>query len=136
MSEKSKAELLKEKLTIKHQSGLKDASEETIKNAFDFGEDYKKFLDDAKTEREANEVSISFAKENGFVPFVMGETYKAGDRVYFNNRGKAVAFAVIGKEKVENGTNITAAHIDSPRLDLKPNPLYEEIDMALFKTHY
>ncbi len=136
MSEKSKAELLKEKLTIKHQSGLKDASEETIKNAFDFCEDYKKFLDDAKTEREANEVSLSFAKENGFVPFVMGETYKAGDRVYFNNRGKAVAFAVIGKEKVENGTNITAAHIDSPRLDLKPNPLYEEIDMALFKTHY
>ena len=136
MSEKSKAELLKEKLALKRQSGLKDASEETLEKAFVFCEDYKKFLDDAKTEREANEASIIIAEQNGFVPFETGKSYKAGDRVYFNNRNKAVAFAVIGKEAVEKGTNITAAHIDSPRLDLKPNPLYEEIDMALFKTHY
>ncbi len=136
MSEKSKAELLKEKLTLKRQSGLKDASDETIEKAYAFCEDYKKFLDDAKTEREANEVSIEFAEKCGFLPFETGKSYKAGDRVYFNNRGKAVAFAVIGKELVEKGTNITAAHIDSPRLDLKPNPLYEDIDMALFKTHY
>ena len=136
MSEKSKAELLKEKLALKRQSGLKDASEETLEKAFAFCEDYKKFLDDAKTEREANEASIIIAEQNGFVPFETGKSYKAGDRVYFNNRNKAVAFAVIGKEAVEKGTNITAAHIDSPRLDLKPNPLYEEIDMALFKTHY
>lgn len=136
MSEKSKAELLKEKLMLNRKSGLIDASNETIKKAYDFCEDYKKFLDDAKTEREANEVSIKLAEKNGFVPFEIGKEYNAGDKVYFNNRGKAVAFAVIGKEKVENGVNITAAHIDSPRLDLKPNPLYEEIDMALFKTHY
>ncbi len=136
MSEKSKAELLKEKLALKHKNGLNDAGEETIEKAFSFCEDYKKFLDDAKTEREANEVSIAFAKNYGFVPFEIGKTYKAGDRVYFNNRNKAVAFAVIGKDAVQTGTNITAAHIDSPRLDLKPNPLYEEIDMALFKTHY
>ena len=136
MSEKSKAELLKEKLALKHKNGLNDASDETIEKAFAFCEDYKKFLDDAKTEREANEVSIAYAKKCGFVPFQIGKTYKAGDRVYFNNRNKAVAFAVIGKEAVETGTNITAAHIDSPRLDLKPNPLYQEIDMALFKTHY
>lgn len=136
MSEKSKAALLKEKLCLTKKSGLLDASDETIKKAFDFCEDYKKFLDDGKTEREANEAAIKIAQENGFVPFELTKTYKAGDRVYFDNRGKAVAFAVIGKEPVEKGVNITAAHIDSPRLDLKPNPLYEEIDMALFKTHY
>ncbi len=136
MSEKSKAELLKEKLSLKRQSALKDATEETINEAFAFCEDYKKFLDNAKTEREANEVSIAIAEKCGFVPFEQGKTYNAGDKVYFNNRSKAVAFAVIGKEKVEKGTNITAAHIDSPRLDLKPNPLYEDVDMALFKTHY
>ena len=136
MSEKSKAELLKEKLMIDHKSALHSADNETVKKAFDFAEDYKKFLDDAKTEREAAEVSIALAEQNGFVAFQEGKSYKAGDRVYFNNRGKAVAFAVIGKESVDKGVNITAAHIDAPRLDLKPNPLYEEIDMALFKTHY
>ncbi len=136
MSEKSKSELLKEKLMINRKSALADADEKTVAEAFAFCEDYKKFLDDAKTEREATEVSVALAEKNGFVPFEKGKEYKAGDKVYFNNRSKAVAFAVIGKEKVENGVNITAAHIDSPRLDLKPNPLYEEIDMALFKTHY
>lgn len=136
MSEKSKAEILKEKLALKRRSGLGDASQETIEKAYDFCEDYKKFLDDAKTEREANEVSIAIAEKYGFVPFEHGKNYKAGDRIYFNNRSKAVAFAVIGNEEIEKGVNITAAHIDSPRLDLKPNPLYEEIDMALFKTHY
>ncbi len=136
MSEKSKAELLKEKLMIDRKSALHSADDETVKKAFDFAEDYKKFLDDAKTEREAAEVSIALAEKNGFVAFREGKTYKAGDRVYFNNRGKAVAFAVIGNESVDKGVNITAAHIDAPRLDLKPNPLYEEIDMALFKTHY
>ena len=136
MSEKSKAELLKEKLMIERKSALHSADDETIKKAFAFAEDYKKFLDDAKTEREAAEVSIALAEKNGFVEFEEGKSYKAGDRVYFNNRGKAVAFAVIGKESVDKGVNITAAHIDAPRLDLKPNPLYEEIDMALFKTHY
>lgn len=136
MSEKSKAELLKEKLMINRKSALADADEKTVEKAFAFCEDYKKFLDAAKTEREAAETAVILAEQNGFVPFKEGEDYKAGDRVYFNNRGKAVAFAVIGKESVINGVNITAAHIDSPRLDLKPNPLYEEIDMALFKTHY
>lgn len=136
MSEKSKAELLKEKLMINRKNALADADEKTVEKAFAFCEDYKKFLDAAKTEREAAETAVILAEQNGFVPFNEGKNYKAGDRVYFNNRGKAVAFAVIGKESVTNGVNITAAHIDSPRLDLKPNPLYEEIDMALFKTHY
>lgn len=136
MSEKSATALLKEKLCLNKKSALLSADEKTIESAFSFCDDYKKFLDGAKTEREANEISIALAKENGFVAFEQGKTYKAGDRVYFDNHGKAVAFAVIGEEDVEKGVNITAAHIDSPRLDLKPNPLYEEIDLALFKTHY
>lgn len=136
MADKSKAELLKEKLMINRKSGLLSAGDDTIEKAWSFCEDYKKFLDDGKTEREAAAVSIALAEKNGFVAFEYGKSYKAGERVYFNNRGKAVAFAVIGEETVENGVNITAAHIDSPRLDLKPNPLYEEADMALFKTHY
>ena len=76
------------------------------------------------------------AEKKGFKPFSRDNKYSAGDKVYFNNRGKTVAFAVIGKQDCERGFNITAAHIDSPRLDLKPNPVYEEIELALFKTHY
>lgn len=136
MSEKSAAALLKEKLFISKKSPLLKTEEETLKAAFDFCEGYKKFIDSAKTEREANEESIRLAKEKGFVPFEYGKTYKAGDKVYFDNRSKAVAFAVIGKENVEKGVNITAAHIDSPRLDIKQNPLYEDSDLALFKTCY
>ena len=90
----------------------------------------------AKTEREAVKTAIAMAKAKGFTEFVYGKQYNAGDKVYINNRGKTVAFAVIGKEPVENGVKITAAHIDSPRLDLKPNPLYEDLELALFKTHY
>ena len=101
-----------------------------------FCEDYKAFLDKAKTEREAAKAAMEMAKAAGFTEFEHGKKYSAGDRVFFNNRGKTVAFAVIGKQPVENGVNITAAHIDSPRLDLKPNPLYEDVDLALFKTHY
>ena len=136
MSEKSAATLLKEKLFISKKSPLLSVDDETVKKAFDFCEGYKDFIGTAKTEREANALAIALAKENGFVPFEYGKTYKAGDKVYFDNRSKAVAFAVIGKENIENGVNITAAHIDSPRLDLKQNPLYEDMDLALFKTCY
>ena len=136
MGEKSKASLLKEQLFVKRKSALYEADEKTVKDVFDFCEGYKKFLDDAKNEREANAVSIALAKEKGFVPFENGKTYKAGDKVYFDCHGKTVAFAVIGKDAVESGVNITAAHIDAPRLDLKPLPLYEDTDLALFKTHY
>lgn len=132
----SNAKELKKKLFFERKNGLKTADEKTVKEAFSFCEDYKKFLDNAKTEREAVASAVALAEANGFVPFEIGKKYKAGDRVYFNNRSKTVAFAVIGKESMESGVNITAAHVDSPRLDLKPNPLYEEIELALFKTHY
>lgn len=136
MSEKSKSEQLKEGLFYKRKNGRLISSEETLKNADEYCEGYKSFLNAAKTEREAVNTAVALAKEKGFTEFVYGKKYNAGDKVFFNNRGKTVAFAVIGKEPVEQGVNITAAHIDSPRLDLKPNPLYEDLDLALFKTHY
>ncbi len=136
MSEKTQAELLKEKLFNTKKNGRLTASDEVLEKADSYCEGYKAFLDAAKTEREAVKVAITMAEKAGFTEFCRNKKYSSGDKVYINNRGKAVAFAVIGKEAVENGVNITAAHIDSPRLDLKPNPLYEELELALFKTHY
>ena len=136
MAENSVSKELKQQLFYTKKNGILKSDEKTINEAIEYVEGYKKYLNSSKTEREAVENSVLLAEENGFVPFEIGKKYKVGDKVYFNNRGKAVAFAVIGKEAVENGVNITAAHIDSPRLDLKQNPLYEDIELALFKTHY
>ncbi len=135
MSETTAKEL-KEQLFYTRKNALLTASEETVAKAQEYCEDYKKFLDTAKTEREAVKAAITLASAQGFTEFSREKEYKSGDKVYFNNRGKAVAFAVIGSRSLEEGINITAAHIDSPRLDLKPNPLYEDSDFALFKTHY
>jgi aspartyl aminopeptidase len=129
-------EKLKEELFLSRKNGRLLADEKVLEAADSYCEGYKSFLDRAKTEREAAITAIEMAKAKGFEEFDRNKTYKAGDKVYFNNRSKTVAFAVIGKDAVENGVNITAAHIDSPRLDLKPNPLYEDIELALFKTHY
>ncbi len=136
MSEKTQVELLKEQLFKKNENGRQKASEEALNKANEYCEGYKVFLDAAKTEREAVKTAVAMAEKAGFTEFELGKKYNAGDKVYINNRGKAAAFAIIGKEAVESGVNITAAHIDSPRLDLKPNPLYEELELALFKTHY
>ncbi len=127
---------LKENLFYTRKNGRQISTEAVLEKADNYCEDYKKFLDRAKTEREAIKVAVALAEKKGFLPFEYGKKYNAGDKVYFNNRGKTIALAVIGKESAEKGVNITAAHIDSPRLDLKPNPLYEEIELALFKTHY
>ena len=127
---------LKEKLLYTRKNGRLKADTKVLDLADDYSKGYKKFLDNAKTEREAVKTAIQMAENKGFKPFEIGKQYSAGDKVYFNNRGKTVAFAVIGKQTAENGVNITAAHIDSPRLDLKPNPLYEDSELALFKTHY
>lgn len=130
------AKELKEKLFIKNENGRQQASEEVLRATDEFCEDYKKFLDAAKTEREAVKTSIALAKENGFTEFDPEKQYACGDKMYINNRGKAAAFIVMGKRPVIDGVRVTAAHIDSPRLDLKPNPLYESEELALFKTHY
>lgn len=99
-------------------------------------EDYKNFLDKGKTERECVIEAVRLAEENGFVPLEAKAELKAGDKVYVVNRKKNILLAVIGTEDIEKGVNIAGAHIDSPRLDLKQNPLYEKTDMALLKTHY
>ena len=136
MSEKTKAELLKEELFYKNDNGLMTKSQEEIKKSFDFCDDYKRFLDVAKTEREAALEVIARAQNEGFEPFDKNKQYKAGDKFYVNNRDKSVILCVMGKKPLSEGVRIAAAHIDSPRIDLKPNPLYEADELALFKTHY
>ncbi len=132
----TESEKLKETLFCQKKNGRLAAGDELLAEADRYCEGYKAFLNAAKTEREAVKEAISKAEQNGFTAFQYGKAYKAGDKVYINNRGKTAAFVVVGEDPVETGVNITAAHIDSPRLDLKPNPLYEELELALFKTHY
>lgn len=135
-NEKSTGQVLKEKLFYDPKHAAEIISDEEMKNADSFCEEYKSFLDKAKTEREAVKYVEAKAVKNGFVPFDRDKKYQAGDKVYLNNRGKAIILAVIGKKSLSEGTRLSAAHIDSPRLDLKPNPLYEDSELALFKTHY
>lgn len=107
---------------------------------FQFAENYRKFISDCKTERECVDFFVEKAEKAGFVNLekVIAEhtALKAGDRVYANNMGKGMALFVIGKESMEKGMNILGAHIDSPRLDLKQDPLYEDTDFAMLDTHY
>lgn len=134
--ETSKTKELKEKLLLSTKSGIKKLSCEELAKADAWCEDYKVFLDNSKTERDAVEYSIELLEKNGFTEYECGKKYNAGDKVYLNNRGKALIAAVMGKKGVSEGTRLAIAHIDSPRIDLKPNPLYEASDLALFKTHY
>lgn len=135
-NEKTKAELLKEKLYLKNDNAYEKWSGEEIDKAYDFCNEYVKYLDSGKTERECVAISVKLLEENGFVPFEYGKKYVAGDKVYFNNRDKALYIIVVGENNLEEGINIAAAHIDSPRIDLKQHPLYEDGGMAFFKTHY
>ena len=127
---------LKKNLFQDKKNAYKLMSNADIQKCNDFCEGYKSFLNKSKTEREAVKFAISTAKKFGYVPFVKGMSLKAGDKVYYNNRDKAIIFAVIGKEDISKGVKICASHIDSPRLDLKQNPLYESDELAMFKTHY
>jgi len=134
--EKSVAAILKEQLFMDRKHAGLIMSDSEIAACDDFCESYKGFLDSAKTEREAVVTTIARAEEEGFVEYKQGMSLKAGDKIYYNNRGKAIILAVIGNEPIENGVHLAAAHIDSPRIDLKQNPLYEDNEVALFKTHY
>jgi len=137
MSEKKDAaKELREKLFYTRKNGAGKVGTAVLEQADAFCEGYKVFLDRSKTEREAVKETVALAEKNGFVPYECGKKYKAGDRVYKVNREKAIVLAVIGKEAADKGMLISAAHIDSPRLDLKQNPLYESDDLAYFKTHY
>lgn len=135
-NEKSKAELLKEKLFLKNRSAYEVCKKEEIDTAYEYCRSYMKFLDAGKTERECVSKAVEMLEENGFVPFEYGRKYVPGDKVYLNNRGKALYIIVMGNKNLEEGVSIAAAHIDSPRIDLKQHPLYEEGGMAFFKTHY
>ena len=97
---------------------------------------YSAFMDACKTEREATAWAVEIAEKHGFKALIPGMPLKAGDKVYRNNRDKSIMLAVIGSESLNAGANICAAHMDSPRMDLKPNPLYEDSEIAFFKTHY
>lgn len=123
-------------LLYSQKNAFDELSEEELKKAYDYCEGYKEFLDKGKTERLCVEYSIELARKKGFVEFEDGKKYKCGDKVYLNQKNHAVIFAVIGSESPEKGFNIIAGHIDSPRLDMKPNPLFEDGNMAYFKTHY
>jgi len=137
MEEKdNRAQELKKQLFMKKEHACKVLDEKEISEADAFCEEYKDFLDTAKTEREAVKYAEALALSNGFVKFRKGESYPAGTKVYYNNRGKAIILAVIGTADISEGVLIAAAHIDSPRLDLKQNPLYETNELAYLKTHY
>jgi aspartyl aminopeptidase len=135
-NKKSASKELKEKLFIQRKNTAKILTETEQKKANQFCEGYKNFLDIAKTEREAVEWAVDECIKAGFKEFTAGEKYKAGDKIYVNNRGKSIIAAIIGKESSDKGVNLLASHIDSPRLDLKQRPLYEADELAYFKTHY
>ena len=127
---------LKERLLSSRKNGFDrtDAAELAAVNAY--CKDYMAFLDAGKTERLCAAEAIHLAEQAGYRPLKRGEALKPGDKVYVCNRGKSVLLAHIGTKPISKGAQITAAHIDSPRLDLKPNPLYEDTELAYFKTHY
>ena len=125
-----------ENLVYETKNGWESLTDSQKKEVFYFSKGYAKYLDNGKTERLACREAVRLAKENGFVDLEEKETLKSGDRVYMVNRDKSVYFAVIGKEDIEKGINFVISHIDSPRIDLKQNPLYEDGELALLKTHY
>ena len=116
--------------------GWKNISDNEKNNIMGFCKDYISFLNKAKTEREAAKYITKKLEEAGFKNINTMDNLSCGDKVYMVNRGKGVYAAIIGDEKLTNGLNVIGSHIDSPRLDLKPNPLYEDAKLALFKTHY
>ena len=135
MAKKTKAQELQEQLIWAFPHIGKDKPEQAEK-AFKYCEGYKKFLDAGKTERECVKEAVKMLKKAGYKPFDSRESYEPGDKVYYVNRGKSLIATTFGKKPLDQGLRINGAHIDSPRLDLKPNPLYEKEDIAFLKTHY
>ena len=127
---------IRDELFYKQKNGYDTMTTQQRIDMEDYCRGYMAFLNDARTEREAVKMAIEMAEDKGFVEYVDGMELKAGDKVYRNNRGKALMLAVSGKQGLENGTVIAGAHVDSPRIDLKQNPLYESDELAYFKTHY
>lgn len=134
--EKTKGQELKEKLFIQKKAGWEKLANDVKEKILKFNEGYISFLNTCKTERECALYARKVLEEHGFINLEEVGTLSPGDKVYYINRKKAVYAAVIGEDMLEDGLNLVGAHIDSPRLDLKPNPLYEAGGLALLKTHY
>ena len=135
-SEKSQADQLRDTLLRRQKHACEVLSADEIARADEFCEGYKAFLNACKTERECTSWFIARAEELGFAPYEEGKIAAPGSKIYLDNRGKSAIFAVLGKQSLEEGLRLAAAHVDAPRLDLKPNPLYEDKNLALAKTHY
>ena len=129
-------EELKEKLFNKKETGWKDVNETKKEEIFKLSKNYMDFLNNSKTEREFIKQARNLADSHGYKDIIEFDTLKPGDKVYFVNRDKSMYLAIIGENSIENGMHIIGSHVDSPRLDLKPNPLYEDTGLAYLKTHY
>ena len=127
---------LKEKLFKNNKSGWENVDEEKRSKIEDVSSKYMSFLNKAKTEREFIKRARELANSNGYKDIMEFESLKPGDKIYFVNREKSMYLAIIGENSIENGIHIIGSHVDSPRLDLKPNPLYEDTGLAYLKTHY
>lgn len=138
MEEKVKTigELRREALLDNPKNGYDRLSAEDEAAMKTYCEDYKRFLDTGKTERECVDEAIRLAEAQGFKVFTRGMAVNSGDRLYRANRGKSLMLAVVGSSPLSEGVNIGAAHIDAPRLDIKQRPLYEDSELAFLKTHY
>ncbi len=140
MSEKLSAAELSEKLGYKktnyYEKAIADENEAMIKAAYDYAPGYMAYLDASKTERECVTYSIALAEAEGYVPYAPGMPLAVGGKYYYNNRGRSLYLFRIGSEPINNGMRLVASHIDSPRLDIKQSPLYEDGGMAFFKTRY
>ncbi|MBR3973715.1 MAG: aminopeptidase [Oscillospiraceae bacterium] len=129
-------EQLRKSLLAAPKNGYARISPEERREMEAYAKRYMAFMNACKTEREATAFAVREAEKLGFKPFTPGMEANPGDKIYYNNRDKCIALAVIGTESLDKGANICAAHVDNPRLDLKPNPLYEDSEVAYFKTHY
>ena len=127
---------MEKELLNKKTCGWLKISNDVKEKIFNFCDGYIDFLNECKTEREASKYIIKQLENSGFKNIYTMDTLKKGDKVYMLNRDKSVYAAIIGEENITCGVNLVGSHIDSPRLDLKPNPLYEDAKLALFKTHY
>ena len=124
-------------LTYKRQNAYALADEKELNAISDYAQGYKKFLDNGKTEREVVAESVEIVEKAGYKPYVLGDKISAGDKLYYNNRGKGLFILRAGKaDLAKNGVRILVAHVDSPRLDLKQVPLFEKSGLAYLKTHY
>ncbi len=136
MADKTKGQQLRDELFYKKKSAFELKNKEQLAEVMEYAKEYMHYLDVAKTEREAVIYTVEKLEEAGFRPYTLGEKLEARDKIYLNNRGKSLFAIRVGTEPIETGIRIMAAHVDSPRLDLKQHPLYESEGFGYLKTRY